>query len=441
MKKSIINARIITMDEKMTEYKKGFLTIEDDKIIKLGDMGSFQEEGETIEGKNGILMPGMINTHTHLGMLPFRSLGDDVKDRLRRFLFPLENKYMNEKLVYRGARYALCEMLLAGVTTVLDMYYFEKETAKAADDMHIRAILGETVADLKTCDCREPGKGFFYAEEFIKEWKNHKLITPCIAPHATNTNGEESLKRAKKISETYQVPITMHVAEMDYEMQYFKEAYSMSPIEFLNFIGCLDTSLIAAHCIYLSENDIALLKKQKVGVAHCIGSNTKSAKGVADVKAMLDAGIRVGLGTDGPTSGNTLDLLTQFKLFANFQKLKNQDRSIFPAHEIVALGTIQGAKVLHLDKQTGSLEVGKQADLVLVETDSVNMFPAFNPYSALVYSANAGNVDTVFVAGRCLVRHKELVGADLKSIRNDLVEAMEEMSESDIVNGSVFVGA
>ncbi len=433
MKKSIVNARIITMDEKMTEYKKGFLTMEGDRIVRLGDMESFQEEGEIIDGKNGILMPGMINTHAHLGMLPFRSLGDDVKDRLRRFLFPLENQYMNKNLAYWGAKYSICEMLLGGVTTVLDMYYFEDEIAKAVDAMHMRAILGETVADLETCDSREPGSGFAYAEEFIHKWKNHKLITPCIAPHATNTNGEESLKRAKKISEIYQLPITMHVAEMDYEMKYFKDTYSMTPVKFLDSIGCLDESLIAAHCIHLSKEDIELLRKRNVGVAHCIGSNTKSAKGVADIKALLDSGIRVGLGTDGATSGNTLDVLTQFKLFANFHKLKNKDRSIFPAQEIVALGTIRGAKTLHLDKLAGSLEVGKQADFVLLETDSANMFPVFNPYSVIVYSANSGNVDTVFVAGKCLVRHKKLVEVELQTVRNGLLGAMEEMLGSDIV--------
>ncbi len=432
MKKSIVNTRIITMDGKLTEYKKGFLTIEGDRIAALGEMESFKEEGEIIDGKNGILMPGMINTHTHLGMLPFRSLGDDIKDRLRRFLFPLENQYMNKELAYWGAKYAICEMLLGGVTTVLDMYYFEDEVAKAVDDMHIRAVLGETVADLKTCDSREPGSGFAYAEEFIHKWRHHQLITPCIAPHATNTNGEESLRRAKKISEAYQVPITMHVAEMDYEMEYFKDTYSMTPIEFLDSIGCLDESLIAAHCIHLSKEDIELLRKRNVGVAHCIGSNTKAAKGVADIKALLNSGIRVGLGTDGATSGNTLDIITQFKLFANFHKLKNKDRSIFPAQEIVALGTIRGAEVLNLNKVTGSLEVGKQADLVLLETDSANMFPVFNPYSVIVYSANAGNVDTVFVAGKCLVRHKKLAEAELQTVRDSLLGAMEEMLGSDI---------
>lgn len=433
MKKSIINVRIITMDENMKEYKNGFLTIDGDIISNLGDMDSFHEEGEVIDGKQGILMPGMINTHSHLAMIPFRSLGDDVNDRLRRFLLPLENQFMNAKLAYYASKYAMCEMLLGGVTTVLDMYYFENEVAKAVDEMHMRAILGETVMDSKTCDSSESEGGFVYAENFIKQWRGHKLIIPCIAPHATNTNTIEGLKRAKRLSQMYQVPITMHVSEMDYEMEYFKEKYYMTPIEFLYSIGLLDKQLIAAHCIHLTDQDMELLKVNEVGVAHCIGSNTKSAKGVAAVKEMLESGIKVSLGTDGATSGNTLDILSQFKLFADFHKLKNHDRSVFPACEIVKLGTMEGARVLHLENKVGSLEIGKQADLVLIETESVNMFPIFNPYSVLVYSAISSNVDTVFVAGRCLVKNKKLVEVDINQVRNELEDAMHELLQSKIV--------
>lgn len=432
MKTIVKNVQIVTMDAYKTTYKQGFVVIEEDKIAQIGEMTSYdevvEESTQVIEGNNGILMPGMINTHTHLSMIPFRSLGDDCKDRLRRYLFPLENECMNRELVYHGAKYAVCEMLLSGVTTIMDMYYFEDEVARAVDEMGIRAFLGETVINFPTCDTDKAHGGLDYAKAFIENWKGHQLITPFVAPHATNTNDEWALIEADKLSKAYNVPISMHISEMDYELDYFREKYQKTPIEFLESIGLLSERLVAAHCIFLSDNDIKLLNQYHVGVAHCIGSNTKAAKGVAPIKELLNSGINVGLGSDGPSSGNTLDLLTQFKLFANFHKVANKDRSIFPAKDIVALGTSMGAKVLHEESKIGSIEVGKKADLVILETESVNMFPIFDPYSAIVYSANASNVEYVFVDGKCLVKNKKLVYEDLKQIRKELLKVMEEFT-------------
>ncbi|MGL6174955.1 MAG: amidohydrolase [Cellulosilyticaceae bacterium] len=427
MKTIIKNIRIITMNENMEEIQDGFVIIEDDKINDIGKMDEYKEtDGEMIDGKGGILMPGMINTHTHLSMIPFRSLGDDCKDRLRRYLFPLENKCMNERLAYYSAKYAICELLLGGVTTLMDMYYFEDSVAQAAEEMGIRAFLGETVINFPTCDSEVAHGGLGYAEAFISKWKGHELITPFIAPHAPNTNSTEALVSANEISKKHQVPITMHTSEMDYEMEYFRQNYNQTPLEYLESIGLLSDRLVAAHCIFLTEKDIELMKKYEVKVAHCIGSNTKAAKGVAPIRKVLEAGIPVGLGSDGASSGNTLDIITQFKLFANFHKLENKDRGVFPAQEIIKLGTITGAKVLNKEQEIGSIEVGKKADLVLIETESVNMFPVFDPYSAIVYSANASNVDTVFVNGKCLVKNKQLIDVELRRIREELQHEMKE---------------
>lgn len=431
MKTIIKNVNIITMDNNMTEYKNGFVIIEDENISYIGNMTELKEDESAIiiDGNNGILMPGMINTHTHLSMIPFRSLGDDCKDRLRRYLFPLENECMNEKLAYYSAKYAICEMLLSGVTTIMDMYYFEEEVAKASEEMGIRAFLGETVINFPTCDSKEAFGGLDYSINFIEKWKNHKLITPFIAPHAPNTNDTNSLVKANEISKKYNVPISMHLSEMDYELKYFKDEFNKTPVEYLESIGLLSDRLVAAHCIYLTDNDINLLQKYNVKVAHCIGSNTKSAKGVAPVNKLLQHNIPVGLGTDGASSGNTLDIITQFKLFANFHKLENKDRSIFPAKDIVKLGTISGAKVLNKDNEIGSIEVGKKADLVIIETNSVNMFPIFDPYSAIVYSSNTSNVDTVFVNGKCVVKNKKPVNNDLQTIREELKNHMQQFEQ------------
>lgn len=428
MKTRIENVTILTMNQKTEVIENGFIEF-DEKITCIGQGQSQNQVDEIIDGNKGIVMPGMINTHTHIGMVPFRTLGDDCKDRLRRFLFPLENECMNEKLAYVSAKYAMAEMLLAGITTFMDMYYFEDVIAKATDEMGMRAMLGETVIDFATCDSNKPYGGLDYARWFIPKWKDHPLIVPFIAPHATNTNNEKALKEANEISKQYNVPISLHVSEMDYEMTYFKENYQKTPIEFLESIGLLSSRLVAAHCILVNDSDIDLLKKYNVQVAHCIGSNAKAGKGVAPIKDMLLKGVNVGLGTDGPSSGNTLDLFTQFKMFATFHKNHHHDRSLFPSKEIIELGTIKGARCLGIDNQVGSLEVGKQADIVLIENDSVNMFPLFDYYSALVYSAQPHNVDSVFVNGKRLVKNKQLVHFSLKELKQDLQNEMELFSK------------
>jgi len=433
MKTLIKNSHILTMDEKRTEYSEGYLIIEDRIILEIGSYDQLiQKEidfDEVIDGHQTIAIPGMINTHTHIGMIPFRSLGDDCPDRLHRVLFPLEIACMTKELAYHSGKYAIAEMQLAGITTFTDMYYFEDALAQATDEMKSRAILGETVVDFPTCDTPIAHGGIGYAEKFIPKWLNHELITPAIAPHAPNTNDPEAIKEAAALAEEYGVPLIMHVAEMDYELNYFSKKYNTTPIGFLQSLKVLSPRFIAAHCIHLSDQDLQILKEEGVGVAHCIGANTKSAKGVARIKDMIELAIPVGLGTDGPSSGNTLDLFTQMKLIANFHKTTLHDRSVFPAKEIVAMATIEGAKVLNMANQIGSLEVGKKADIVLVETTSVNMFPIFDPYAALVYSANASNVQDVFINGTSVVRNKKMVNNDLSALRSNLAAEMTDFSK------------
>ena len=428
MRTLIKNVHVLTMDEHFSEWKHGYVLIDGEAIIALGDEATLDQAisvDQVIDGKRGILMPGMINTHTHAGMIPFRSLGDDVPDRLRRFLFPLE-QFMTKELVRHSTDYAIAEMLLSGVTSFCDMYYFEDEVAQSVEEMGVRALVGETIIDMPTCDSPTAEDALAYAEQLIQKWRNHPLITPVIAPHATNTNTPEVFKKILALGKKYQVPITMHVSEMTYEMTEFEEKYQQTPIGFLASLGYFEHDLIMAHCILATSDDIELLAaaKEHVRVAHCIGANTKSAKGVAPIKEMLAKDVTVGLGTDGPSSGNTLDLFTQMRMFANFQKTANQDRSLFPAKEIVALATKGGAKTLGLERQVGSLAVGKKADVVLVETDSANMFPIFDAYSALVYSANASNVHSVWVNGQQLVKNKQLVKQDLQQLRSRLYQSM-----------------
>lgn len=428
MRTRIENVNILTMDSKFNEYKNSTLTIEDDTIIAIDDCSL--EVDKVIDGKNGILMPGMVNVHSHLSMIPFRGLGDDCPDRLRRFLFPLESKAMTKELAVASAKYAACELMLGGVTQAFDMYFYEGDIAEALDSMNMRATLAETILDFVAPNTDKPYGGLDYSEKYIPEWKDKSpLIRPAIAPHATNTNSTEALKKAIEIAEKYDVILSMHVSEMDYEIDYFRKQYNMTPIEYLDSIGLLNERLLAAHCIHLSEHDIELLKKNNVKIAHCIGSNTKAGKGVMPLKDITNHNIIVGLGTDGPSSGNTLDIITQLPMIPKAHKTREHDRSIFSAKEVLKFATIDGAKCLGTDSYTGSIEVGKKADLVLIETESVNMFPIYDYYSAIVYSANPSNVDCVWINGKQVVANKTLVDYDLKQIREELEREMKEFKE------------
>lgn len=428
MRTLFYNAWILTMDSQYHEYKDGMLIMEDDHIVYVGEAIVCSDCERKIDVHGHLLMPGMINTHCHVSMIPFRSLGDDCKDRLRRYLFPLENACMSESMVYLAAKYGILEMLSAGITTFVDMYYFMDKVAIACEELGIRGLLGETIINQATCDSDEPYGGLAIGEDFIQTWQDSPLITPILAPHATNTNDPEIFEEAMDIVKKQGTMMTTHVAEMDYEMTYFQENYKQTPVEWLDSLGVLNEHLLAVHCIHVNEHDMDLMAKRGVSVAHCIGSNIKAGKGIAPVKEMMDRGIKVGFGSDGASSSNTLDMFVQMRLFAGTQKTKYQDRSLFPAREVVRIATIGGAQAIHMDHAIGSLEVGKKADITIVETDSINMFPIHDPYSVLVYSANASNVEHVFVNGEHLIDHKRCK-LDIRGLQSELQEEMQEFNE------------
>ncbi|MGL5380926.1 amidohydrolase [Clostridium sp.] len=433
----INNVTILTMNENKEVIEDGVLLYKDTEIIFVGKKNDEEYKSkielykdiEYIDGEEGILIPGMINCHTHASMVPFRSLADDCKDRLKRYLFPLENRLVDKELTYIGAKYAISEMLLGGVTTFCDMYYFEDEVAKASKELNIRGVLCETILNFPSPDSKEAFGGLDYSRWFIEKWKGDELVTPGIAPHAPYTNTDETLKEAYEISNKYNVPFMMHVAEMDYELSEYKEKYNLTPVEYLNKVGILDHKFISAHSVLVNDNDIEILKVSGANVSHNVGANAKGAKGVAPIIKMREKGINVGLGTDGPMSGNTLDIITQMHQVAKVQKLFNNDRSLMPSIDLLEMATIEGAKVLGLDKKVGSLEIGKKADLVLIETKSVNMQPIYDYYAALVYSANPSNVEFVVVNGKTVVKDKKLVSGDFKEIRKDLLALKEKINK------------
>lgn len=434
----LINGHVLTMDAKLTQYPQGFIAIKGNKIVAVGPQTQAKQFSavETLDLDGDLVLPGFINTHTHVSMSLFRSLGDDVSDRLHGYIFPLEKEFVSREMVYLGAELGNLEMLKGGVTTYADMYYFEDEVAKAVDEIGLRAVLGQTVIKYPQADAKTPKEAIAYAEKFIKKYKSHARITPAFAPHGPYTNSTEDLQKIAELSLLYDVPVLTHLAESQKEQTTIAErSDGLSPIAYLESIGALNKNLVGAHVILANDNDITLLKKNRVGVAHNISANIKSAKGVAPVLDMLKQGVDVGLGTDGPMSGNTISLIDEFSQVAKIHKLWNKDRSVMPAVDIIKMATMGGAKVLNLEDKVGSLEIGKLADIIVFDTKSANMTPMYNPYSVLVYSAYATDVKHSIVDGKLLMKNREVLTANEQSVIKRAHEFSNKVKELLISQG------
>jgi len=422
MKTLLKNAWILTMDDLYTEIRDGWLMVENGKVAALGKDNVPTDVDETIDCGGGLLLPGFVNAHCHASMIPFRTMGDDCPDRLRRFLFPLEQEAWTERLSDLGARYAAAEMLLAGVTTVADMYYYEDRVAEAFAEMGIRSFPGETVISQKAPGSDTPAIALRRSRDLLEKWAGSEWVHPILAPHGTTTVDPEALAECQQLAETYQTLLTIHACEMDYEMQLFR-GKGQTPITYLDSLGLCGPHLLAVHCIHLSQEDIALMAQKGARICTCPGSNTKAGKGVAPIREVAAAGIPFGFGTDGPSSGNTLNLFDQMRLFAVSQKTACHDRSLFPAREIVRIATRGGAEALGMTN-AGQLSPGCLADLLVVSLEGSSMFPVYNPYSALVYSAGAGNVSLVMTGGQIRVRNGQLTACEICDLRSELMKEM-----------------
>ncbi len=415
----VTHAYVVTMNASKAIYEDGAVVIKDGHIVAVGPaaIAAAYSSPKTIDASGDIVMPGMIDTHTHASMTVFRGLGDDVPDRLQRFIFPLEHKVVDREIVYWGALYGMAEMIQGGVTTIADMYYFEDEVARCAQKIGMRGILGETVLNAPAPDSKEPYGGFEYARKFIQDFRRDPLVTPAFAPHAPYTVDAEHLRIVQKEADALDVPILMHVAEMPSEVEDIRKNFNKTPIEYLDSLGLLSRRLVAAHCIFASDSDIALLKARDVGVAHNMVSNIKSAKGVAPAWRMFNQGVRVGLGTDGPMSGNTLDIIGQLGYVAKVQKLANHDRNAMPAIDVVEMATMGGARALHMEDRIGSLEAGKLADVIVLDRSSTTMTPFYDVYSTLVYAASAHDVRTAIIQGRVIMEDRDIKTVSVPEVR------------------------
>ena len=436
----IKNATVLTMDQDKTVFDNGLVAVKGNKIYAVTDGSNISEYKaiKTIDADGDIVMPGLINAHTHASMTVFRSMADDVPDRLHRYIFPLEKKLVSRNMVRIGAQLGNVEMLKGGVTTYADMYYFEDEVAKTVDQIGMRAILGETIIQFPVASAKTPEDGIKYTLNFIEQYKNHPRITPAFAPHGPYTNSTETLQTIAKLSIQYDVPVMMHLAESKREREVIaKRSGGLSPIKYMESIGALNSNFLAAHVIDANDEDIAILKKHDVGVAHNMSANIKSAKGVAPALKMFNDGLRIGLGTDGPMSGNTLSTIDEFNQVAKVHKLVNKDRAAMPPINVIEMATIGAARALHMEDKIGSLEVGKLADIIVIDTKAPNMIPVYNPYSALVYSAYATNVKHSVVDGKLLMENRNILTVDEKTVRDEALKFADVVRKTVVESGEI----
>jgi 5-methylthioadenosine/S-adenosylhomocysteine deaminase len=416
----LTNAHVVTLNDRREQFVPGAVVIQGSRIVAVGptSIAAGYSAVRTLDVGGDIVMPGMINTHTHASMTVFRGLGDDIPDRLRRFIFPLEKALVNRDLVRWGGLHGMIEMIEGGVTTMASMYYFEDEVARAAREIGLRAVVGQTIVNFPSPDSPEPYGGIALAQKLIAEFKGDPLITPSFAPHAPYTVDTTHLREIARLSAELDAPVMIHLAEMTEEMTSLRRDHAMTPVEYLDSLGLLNRRLIAAHCIFVTDSDIALLRDREVGVAHAMVANIKSAKGVAPVLQMLREGVRVGLATDGPMSGNTLDIIGQLGYVAKVHKLDRKDRTVMPAVDVVEMATRGGARALHQEDRLGSLEPGKLADVIVIDTSGSHMIPLYDVYSALVYSASPRDVRTTIIHGRIVMEDRRILTVDAAEVRS-----------------------
>lgn len=419
----IIKGRyLLTMNNNLEVVEEGAVVVKDGKILAIGKSTAIVQEfvaKEMIDAGNNIVMPGMINLHTHVAMSYFRGLADDLKldEWLTKYIWPAEAKNVNQKFVKWSGMLGCLEMVKSGVTCFNDMYFFEEELAMVAKKIGIRAVLGEGILDFSTPSCQTPEDAINKTINLIDQYKNDDLINITFAPHSIYTCSEELLKVVKDKAEEYESLIHIHLSETKKELEDSLVKYNSTPTKYLDTLGLLSKKLIAAHGVWLNEGDLELLSAKSVKIAHNPISNLKLVSGIAP---MLDAykkhKITVGFGTDGVASNNTQDLFTDMRVAALMHKITNEDPMAFPARDIVSMATIECARSLCLDNLIGSIEVGKLADIITINLNKPHLQPIYDPYSHLVYCANAGDVDDVVVNGRVIMRKRKVINADEEEI-------------------------
>ncbi len=425
----ITNGIVLTMDTQNRQINHGAVAVRGEQIIALGTASDFADwnAARILDAQGGIIMPGLVNTHTHAAMTLFRGLTDDLPlmTWLHEHIFPAEAK-LNRHKVYTGTMLACAEMILSGTTCFCDMYLFEGAVAFAAKDVGMRAVVGEVLFDFPSPNYGPILLGFAYTRELIRHWKNDPLITIAVEPHSPYLCEPRLLQTAAKIAQEYDLPMVIHLSETQSEVAQIREKYGKTPVAHLADLGILAPNLLACHCVVLTDEDIALLKQYDVKVAHNPESNMKLASGIAPIPELLKAGISVGLGTDGCSSNNNLDMFGEMNTAAKLHKVSTLDPTVMDAQTVLRMATIEGAKALRLDKIIGSLEPGKCADMIILDTRKPHLTPMYHPMSHLVYAARGGDVATSIINGRIVMENRRLLTIDLESVMAEAKQLAKE---------------
>ena len=407
----IYSARyVVTMDAQHRLIDDGAVAVRGERIVGVGKRADIDKQFQAthrLDRPEALLMPGLINTHTHAAMSLLRGIADDLhlQEWLEKYIFPAEAKNVTPDFVLWGTRLACLEMMLSGTTTFVDMYYFEDRVAQATKEAGMRGVLGETILKFKSPDSATPADALAFTEKFLREYRGDSLIVAAPAPHAIYTNDDRTLRSARKLADKYGVPVVIHLSETKRENDDAIQTRGMTPTRLLDLLGVLNGPTIAAHGVWLDDADMQILKAHGTGIAHCPSSNMKLASGIAPVVKLLNLGITVGVGTDGPAgSNNDFDLMEEMNLAADLQKVSSGDPTVLNAEQAVAMATIAGARVAGLEKEIGSLESGKRADLIALRLDRPHAVPLYNVYSQIVYALKGSDVQDVVVNGRAIVR-------------------------------------
>ena len=376
---------------------------------------------EMIDARDQIVLPGLVNTHTHAPMVMYRGLADDLalREWLEHYIFPAEAKTVSPELVRVGTRLAAVEMIESGTTTFVDMYYFEEEIARVAIEAGLRGVLGQTIIQFPVADAKTPAEALTRAERFIAEFKDNGLVVPAVAPHALYTNDKTTLVASAELGRKYGAPVIIHFSETQDEVRMARDQYKMTPAAYLESIAFWGPKTLAAHGVWVTDEDIAILKRHSVGLAHNPESNMKLASGAAPIPTYLSAGVAVGLGTDGAASNNDLDMFEAMRQASFLAKLSTRDPTAISAQTALDMATIGGARALQMDRLIGSLEAGKRADLIAVSMSAARQTPMYDPVSHLVYATRGDDVRATIVNGKVLMKDRRLRTLDRAAVIAD----------------------
>jgi len=417
----VVGGTVLTMEPGSEPIPDGAVAVADGRIAAVGlaeDLLELAPTGEVVNAGGCLVLPGFVNTHSHLAMTLLRGIADDLplKDWLEKHIWPAEKTHMNREAIRLGTELAVAEQLLAGVTTTTDMYFFADDVAQVLSEAGMRGVVAESLIDFATPRCATPDEMWQKQRELAEAYREHPLITPSVAAHAPYSVSAANLVREAELAEEFGIPFQVHLSETRWEVDKLLEEKGRSPVAYLADLGVLSERTVAAHCVHVSPDDIAVLAEFEVGVAHNPVSNLKLASGVAPIPAMIAAGIKLGIGTDGTASNNTLDVLGDAQLAALLHKGMAGDPTVLPARTVIEMATIGGARALGLDREIGTLAEGKQADLVCLSLDGPHATPVYDPFSHLVFAARASDVRHVLVRGRLVVGNRNLTTVDLERV-------------------------